>query len=144
MSRTIYSVESGEYSAHRVHALFDTEAGAEAHAARLNEGRDPGWYDQAQVRTFTLYAEGEQPERVTQYERVDDTTLEREGHNRAFSNEVWDYELEEARYAKVWAPDDRRSWTAIHVVTSGRSEAEVAKVHQDAVARAKAEAAGIA
>lgn len=59
MSKKIWAVSSGSYSDYRVHALFETEQGAEdaAREANANEG-----YEDHFTEEFTFYPKGESPE----------------------------------------------------------------------------------
>lgn len=139
MPRTVYAVSAGSYSDYRVVCLFEHESDAQAHARERNE-HGYSMLDDADVETFTLYAAGEAPQRITWWRVV------------AYVNADGEVVEEEERQITVWRGDGevwapKRPKADAYKVRSGKvrvvADAEdyqaARKVFGDAVAQAQAQ-----
>lgn len=159
--KTIYAVTSGEYSDWSVHALFESEADAEAHAKKRNEGASSS-YDVAGVAEFCFYPEGEQPERLTVYRITAHRSEERGYKETERSDVVWSYDYEGDEAGGSVTPsgsssdsDSSSRSTASYISppyswgkyfnahAHGTDPARTRKAFQDAMYRAKAEYEGL-
>lgn len=152
--QTVYAVASGEYSDYRIHALFEVEADAEAHAAKRNEGGSA--YESASVEEFSFYPAGEQPERLTVFHISAYRSMENPYKETQRSDVVWSYDYEGDFVSGSAVPSgtsvltsggdpvSTSSWgKSYNARARGTDPERTRKAFQDAMYRAKAEYEGL-
>lgn len=143
--KRVWAVSSGSYSDYRVHAVFSSEEAADAVCAAENRGSSYGDYG---VEEYVLYDKA--PERFVEYtvtvgrrpeDRFGDPTSAIDGGFYLWESErlVWPWEASTSKNMRPTATRYGRDGITVR----GRDAESVRKTVHDAIARVKAEEAGL-
>lgn len=145
--KRVWGLTSGSYSDWTVHALFETEADAQAAADAYTKASD---YGDGEIQEFVYYEAGETPRRIvwfTCYQTLSDSG-EIRTDGKIARREAWEYNQDEtfSKRPKVeikYTPKDpspARAWVGYYNISIvGSDRAAVAKTWSDLRAQWKAQ-----